>query len=463
MNRILLTFYTLCFIALPVYASAPHFGKVIQSNSPAVVNIVTEKAHKQEMVPEHVLNQLRGTPLMNVLKELYGNKLEEKLSGETRGIGSGSIISSNGFIITNYHVVKDAIKIQVRLNDHREFDATLMGFDVGTDLALLKIDANELPTVILAEQDATKVGDWVVAIGSPFGFTNTVTAGIISAKGRSLMSERYVPFIQTDVAINPGNSGGPLFNLNGEMVGINSQIMTETGGYAGISFAIPVHVVKTVVNQIQSKGSVSRGWMGLAFQDVTYELARSFDMESVRGALISKVVPGSPADRAGLKIGDVITAFNNQEVIYATDLPPIVGVLPVHSKVPVVVLRDQETKKLEMILGDSSERLRVRQIQFQPSSGPGSIHEQLIRVRALDHNEQRAIASVQGVMVEKVPNRVWRDAGVREGDIILAVGQSFVNSRDAFYDELQNHSGQSVALLITRIGEVQRFIAVKVK
>jgi serine protease Do len=448
--------------ALPGYAQLPEFSPIVEKAGKAVVNISTHREEPQKLVPDDLRAQLESTPLMDILRELYGNKIDEKLSGEISGIGSGSIISPNGYIVTNFHVVRDADEIYVSLNDHRQFLATLVGSDVGSDLALLKIDADNLPTVEFAEDNSAKVGQWVLAIGSPFGFENTVTAGIVSAKGRSLQSERYVPFLQTDVAINPGNSGGPLFNLQGQMIGINSQIMTESGSFAGISFAIPVHVVKSVVEQIKAKGNVTRGWMGLAFQDVTRELAKSFELKSVKGALISLVVPGSPAQKAGLKIGDIIVGFNGSKVIRATDLPPLVGVLPVHSKVPVSVVRDNKAVNLSLVLGDVTERMQVQSIQYKGTNMPTSIHEKAIKVRGLELHEKKAIASNEGVMVVNVMSKRWKDAGIRNGDIILVVDNEAIDSKNEFYELLKAQSGEIVPLLITRIGEVQRFMAVKV-
>lgn len=454
--------YSSLFMLTCMAAGLPEFGSIIEKNVHSVVNITTEKEKKQQLVPDDLRGQLESTPLMDVLKELYGPKLEEHLSGNITGIGSGSIISSNGYIVTNYHVIKDAKSVYVRLHDTREYQAQMVGYDLGTDIALLKIEADNLPFVEFASNDDTKVGQWVLAIGSPFGFESTATAGIISAKGRSLLSERYVPFIQTDVAINPGNSGGPLFNMSGQMIGVNSQIMTESGSFAGISFAIPVHVVKSVVEQIKAKGVVKRGWMGLAFQDVTRELAQSFQLKEVRGALVSKVVKGSPADKAGVQIGDIIVRFNQHDVIYATDLPPLVGVLPIHSKVVLQVLRNNTVTDLNMELGDMNERLSVRQVQYRGAKVPNNLQENAVKVRNLEEFEQKALASNQGVYVLGVMSANWQRSGIRKGDVILAVGDKEVDDPDNFYKLINKHSGKTVPLLITRIGEIQRFVAVKI-
>lgn len=456
--------FILSAFTLNVLASGlPDFKPIVKEAGKAVVSIATEKEDQKKLVPDELRGQLEQTPLMDVLREIFGTKLEEKLSGELSGIGTGSIVAPDGYIVTNYHVVKDAQKIYVRLNDYREFPAKLVGFDIGTDIALLKINAENLPFVIYADNEEAQVGDWVLAIGSPFGFDNTVTAGIISAKGRSLNSERYVPFLQTDVAINPGNSGGPLFNLKGQMIGVNSQIMTESGGFAGISFAIPVHIVKSVVTQIKGKGGVERGWMGLAFQDITRELAASFGLQEVRGALVSKVIPGSPASKSGIKIGDIIVNFNGAEIVKATDLPPLVGVLPVNTKVDLSVLRDHKIAKMSLVVGDVKERLQVSRIQYQGIAMPNSLYENSIKVRDLELSEKKAIDSNEGVMVVTVTSQSWIDAGFRRGDVILSVNQEFIKTPKEFYKLLQNHSGKTIPLLVTRVGEIQRFIAIKVE
>ena len=240
-------------------------------------------------------------------------------------LGSGFIVSSDGYILTNHHVVKEADEILIRLSDRREMVAQLVGADPRSDLALLKVEAKGLPAVEFGKSDELKVGAWVLAIGSPFGFDYSVTAGIVSAKGRSLPNENYVPFIQTDVAINPGNSGGPLFNLKGEVVGINSQIYTRSGGFMGVSFAIPIDVALDVVEQLKTKGEVSRGWLGVVIQEVNKQLAESFGLDKPQGALVAQLVPGGPAEAGGLKSGDIIVAFNGREVVLSSDLPHQVG------------------------------------------------------------------------------------------------------------------------------------------
>ena len=299
----------------------PDFTDLASKNSPAVVNISTTikapklGAHGDRLPPGLSPNIPEDGPLSEFFRRFFGDEGPGGAPGgrdPRSSLGSGFIISKDGYVITNYHVVREADEVIVRMSDRSEHAARIIGSDPRSDIAVLKIETeNELPSVTLANSDELKVGEWVLAIGSPFGFDYSVTAGIVSAKGRSLPNENYVPFIQTDVAINPGNSGGPLFNLDGEVVGVNSQIYSRTGGYMGVSFAIPIHVVLNVYEQIREKGSVTRGWLGVLIQDVTQELAESFDMEKPQGALVSRVLDDSPAQKAGLETGDVIVSFNN--------------------------------------------------------------------------------------------------------------------------------------------------------
>ncbi|WP_428623593.1 Do family serine endopeptidase, partial [Sedimenticola sp.] len=310
--------------------SLPDFTNLVETYSPSVVNIST-KQHKT--VPGRLNRDFQipdlpeGSPLNEFFRHFFGEGQgqDEPREYDARSLGSGFIISDDGYIMTNFHVVNGADEILVRLSDRREFIAKVIGMDKTSDIALLKIDATELPKVKIGTTYNLKVGEWVLAIGSPFGFDHSVTAGIVSAKGRSLPNENYVPFIQTDVAINPGNSGGPLFNLEGEVVGINSQIYSRTGGFMGLSFAIPIELAMNVVDQLRTSGEVKRGWLGVMIQDVTRELAKSFGMQYPYGALIAKVVPGSPSEKAGLEVGDVILKYNGTKLESSSMLQHLVG------------------------------------------------------------------------------------------------------------------------------------------
>tara|TARA_R110002110_G_scaffold404606_1_gene623074 strand:- start:83679 stop:85130 length:1452 start_codon:yes stop_codon:yes gene_type:complete len=446
-------------------ANLPDFTTVVDEAGESVVNIVTIKHGGKKLIPDHLRDDIEDTPLMDVLKEMFGSQLDQKLSGKTPGLGSGSIISKDGYIITNYHVVQSADDIFVRLHDRREFKAKLIGKDVGTDLALLKIEAENLKPLKYAKTNSIKVGQWVLAIGSPYGFENTVTVGVVSATDRSLGSERYVPFLQSDVAINPGNSGGALLNLKGEMVGINSQIISESGSYAGLSFAVPSQVVQSVVKQLQEKGSVSRGWIGMAFQDVTRDLALSFGLSKVKGALISNVVSGSPAEQAGLKLGDVIVAFNGKDIVKATDLPPLVGLVPIDTSVPMQVVRNNQNVDLSLRIGTFNKN-PIQKLKFKAQAVVSDINKMAVKqgviVRNLEDYEQNSLKqNQQGVKVVKLTNYDWLDSGLRRGDVILSVNRKPVRNITEFYAVVSNVDKSAISLLVTRQGGTQRFIAVK--
>ncbi|MBS0286144.1 MAG: Do family serine endopeptidase [Proteobacteria bacterium] len=441
----------------------PNFTPIVDNAGRSVVNIITTNKDTKKLVPDNLRDDLEGTPLMDVLKQMFGDKLDENLSGKGPGLGSGTIISADGFIVTNYHVVDGADQIIVRLQDRREFPAKVIGKDQGTDLALLKIDAKDLTPVAYADSDAIKVGEWVVAIGSPYGFENTITVGVVSATGRSLGSERYVPFIQTDAAINPGNSGGPLLNMKGQMIGINSQIITESGSYAGLSFAVPSNVIKLVVTQLQKNGQVARGWLGLAFQDLNRDLADSFGLATAKGALISKVVPNSPAAKAGIKEGDIITQFNGKEIIRATDLPPIVGLIPIDSMVGMKLIRDKQelqvSLKLSKFNDTDSEALDPKKITL---AHVDKIQQQ-VSVREMEEFEKADLGDGKmGVMVMDVRGDPWVLSGLRRGDLVTSINGQKISNVKEFYAAVHSANEEHpLSLLISRPGNEQRFIAVK--
>ncbi|WP_353573300.1 trypsin-like peptidase domain-containing protein, partial [Candidatus Albibeggiatoa sp. nov. BB20] len=300
-------------------SSLPEFTELVEQYGPAVVNISTTAKKKSEKLGS-LGRDLPDIPEDSPLHDFFRRFFDEENMGSqpSTSLGSGFIISPDGYVITNHHVVDNAKEIIVRLTDRRELEAEIIGSDKRSDLALLKIEADHLPIVKLGSSKNLKVGEWVLAIGSPFGFDHSATAGIVSATGRSLPNDNYIPFIQTDVAINPGNSGGPLFNMDGEVVGVNAQIYSRTGGFMGLSFAIPVDVMNNVVDQLKSDGKVVRGWLGVLIQDVTRDLAESFNMEKPQGALVAQVLPDSPAENASFKSGDIITKFNNQIVEHSS-------------------------------------------------------------------------------------------------------------------------------------------------
>lgn len=380
---------------------------------------------------------------------------------ESKSLGSGFIISSDGYVLTNHHVVKDADEIIVKLTDRRELEAKLIGSDPRTDVALLKVEASDLPVARIGSSKKLKVGEWVLAIGTPFGFDHSVTAGIVSAKGRSLPGDNYVPFIQTDVAINPGNSGGPLFNMDGKVVGMNSQIYSRSGGYMGLSFAIPMEVTMNVVEQLKAHGKVARGWLGVQIQDVTRELAESFAMSRPHGALVSRVVPDSPAEKAGLMIGDIIVEFNGQEIETSAELPPIVGMTPIDEQARVKIIRQGGKKTIVVTIG-----LLPDQEELQLASGKSKfkVVERIGLIVSDLTAEQREQFQVikGGVLVQKVQKGSAREAGIQRGDVILRIQNHVIQDAadfDQFVESLA--AGSSVAVLIQRRGS-PRFLAIKI-
>ena len=356
--------------------SLPDFTELVERNRAAVVNISTTQrrpaASGRPSMPRgfEIPDLPEDSPFREFFRRFFGEGEIEEFDAQS--LGSGFIISADGFIISNNHVVRNADEIIVRLSDRREYQARVVGTDEPSDVAVLKIDAEGLPVARLGTGYELKVGEWVLAIGSPFGFDHSVTAGIVSAKGRSLPRENYVPFIQTDVAINPGNSGGPLFNLDGEVVGVNSQIFSRTGGFMGLSFAIPIDVAMEVADQLRETGRVSRGWLGVLIQDVTRELAESFSMAKPQGALVAKVLEGSPAKRAGFEVGDILLSFDERSIERSSDLPPIVGRTRVGREVPVEILRGGQSMTLMVITDElpGEEEIEVAAVRAPTTPRP---------------------------------------------------------------------------------------------
>lgn len=368
--------------------------------------------------------------------------------GEAEGFGSGFVLSADGYVVTNAHVVKNARSILVSFPDRRQFDAILIGADERTDVAVLKIEGTDLPTLTLGDSSALKVGQWVLAIGSPFGFEYTATQGIVSALARSLPNDTYVPFIQTDVAVNPGNSGGPLFDLEGNVIGVNSQIFSRSGGYMGLSFAIPANVVESVTRQLREKGYVSRGWLGVTIQDVNLALAESFGLEKPAGALVAQVTENSPAAEAGMQVGDVILSFNSQPVSLSADLPPMVGNTEVGQAAEVVVLRNRQRLTLEVVIKELAEDRAMS----DESNEPAKSRELGLAVAPLTE-AQRAAAEVDGgvLVLEADADGVAASAGIMKGDVLVAFGPIAVTSPAQFAELVTaSKSGDAVAVLITR-------------
>jgi serine protease Do len=428
---------------VPGVATATDFSGIVDRYGPAVVNIsVIGKAQERpaaaqgpELDPDDPFSQFFG----------FGPRIPRAPRGGyiIRGQGSGFIISPDGLILTNAHVVDGAQEVTVKLTDRREFKAKVLGADKQTDVAVIRIPAKDLPTVKFGDPAAAKVGEPVLAIGSPYGFENSATAGIISAKSRALPEDTYVPFIQTDVAVNPGNSGGPLFNLKGEVIGINSQIYSQTGGYQGLSFAIPIDVASHVQEQLVKHGKVTRGRLGVSVQEVTQALADSFGLKNVRGALVSSVEKGSPAERAGLQAGDVILRFNDHEITRSSDLPAQVAAVTPGSNAKLDILRKGQTKTLTVTVGEMKDK------QLAQNDNGGTQQGRLgLAVRPLERQEQRELGVNGGVLVEDVAGAAAR-AGIQPGDVVLAVNGTPVSSPEQLRS-LAGKAGDHVALLVQR-------------
>jgi serine protease Do len=378
-------------------------------------------------------------------------------------LGSGFIISSDGYILTNTHVVEGADKITIRLTDKREFNAKVVGTDKFTDVALLKIETKGLPKIARGDASKLKVGEWVVAIGSPFGFDNSVTAGIISAKNRSFPQGNFVPLIQTDVAINPGNSGGPLFNMNGEVVGINSQIYTRSGGSVGLSFAIPIDVAIRVANQLRSSGKVTRGNIGVTTRELTSDLAESFGLSKDEGTLISSVGKNSPADQAGIEVGDVILKFDGKLVKHPGDLPRLVSETMPGSKVAVNLWRKGSHKRASIVVGELADenRLAYRDAESDATMIPEKFDRLGITASELSAEERREQQAFGGLLVGSVISSPTRPADLYQGDVLVAIGNSALHSVEQLHEFLsQVPHGRSVALLVKRNGN-SSYITVK--
>jgi serine protease Do len=384
---------------------------------------------------------------------------------ERHSLGSGFIITPDGYILTNAHVVDSADEVSVRLNDRREFSARIIGADKRTDVALIKIEATGLPVARLGNPEKLRVGEWVAAIGSPFGFENSVTAGIVSAKGRSLPQENYVPFIQTDVAVNPGNSGGPLFNMQGEVVGVNSQIYSRSGGYMGVSFAIPIDVAMEVQSQLRATGKVSRGRMGVVIQEVTRELAESFGLEKATGAIVNSVEKGGPAAQAGIEAGDVVLRFDGKEIVTSADLPRIVATSKPGGKVRVQVWRKGAARELVLTVGEIREEPAEREARVQRAPKAEREATRLgLAVSELSAERQRQLDVSGGLVIEDIRNNVVR-ADLRVGDIILALidkgARQEIRSVEQFNKLLAPFGKNANVTLLVRRGEQQVFITVK--
>jgi serine protease Do len=456
---------TLWLIAFAVQAFAqggrdlPDFTRLVEEQGSAVVNISTTQTVKRSALP-----QMPGIEDEEVLE--FFRRFIPRSPGvprETRSLGSGFIISGDGYILTNAHVVEGADEINVRLTDKREYKAKVVGTDRRTDVALIKIEAKGLQVVRFGDPAKVKVGEWVVAIGAPFGFENTVTAGIVSAKGRSLPQENFVPFLQTDVAINPGNSGGPLFNMKGEVIGINSQIYSRTGGFMGLSFAIPIDVALDVQGQLKEKGRVARGRIGVVIQEVTKDLATSFGLDRPRGALVNSVEKDSPADRAGVQPADIITRFNGKNVEESIDLPRIVGGTRPGTQVTMDVWRKGATRTLTITVGElQEERVSMRDDTRRHRPADQAENRLGVVLAELSAEQKKEMNLNHGLVVTEI--RPGALGELRKGDVLVTLvhkgRHTELKSVGQFSKLLAGMEKSAVITLRVRRGEGTAFVTI---
>ena len=461
--------------ATPLVSGLPDFTSLVQRVGPAVVNI------RAEIAPRRAA---RGTmpddeEIPEIFRRFFGDQMPfpggpqgpqgpRGPRGGGTSLGTGFLISEDGYVLTNHHVVDGADTVKVMLSDRRELAAKVIGSDEQSDVALLKVDAKGLPFLRMAKAESTKPGQWVIAIGSPFGLDHSVTAGIISAVGRAnpYADQRYVPFIQTDVAINQGNSGGPLLNTGGEVVGINSQIFSNSGGYMGVSFAIPIDVAMNAAEQLRATGKVSRGQLGVVVQQLNSDNARGFGVPDSNGALVSQVLPGSPADKAGIEAGDVIRSVNGRPIVQSSDLPPMIGAMAPGTKAKVTVFRDGKNIERTVVVNELDTGLTAGNEDAQPVPGgmpqrpsAGNTLGMVAQDLSPGDRQRLGLTGDEGVLIRN-PGDAAAEVGLRPGDVVLAVGRNAVGSASALDRELAGvKPGQTVMLLVRRQGNTQ-YVAV---
>jgi len=453
MNKWLALFgLTLSLVAGGATAQLPDFTDLAEKQSPAVVNITTTQDSRQRA-------RTRPMPEPEEMFDFFRRMIPpegQAMLPPKRGQGSGFLISSDGYILTNTHVIDGVDEVVIKLNDKREFRAKVIGTDTRTDIALIKINATNLPSVRIGDPSKLRVGEWVLAIGAPFGFEISATAGIVSAKGRSLPQENYVPFIQTDVAVNPGNSGGPLFNLRGEVVGVNSQIISRSGGYMGLSFAIPIDDAMDVAEQLKTRGKVNRGRLGVVIQEVTADLAESFGLGESKGALVADVEAGSPAEKAGLQVSDIILEFDGKTINSSIDLPRMVGATKPGQRSTLTIWRKGEQRNISVKIGEmADEKVAAKAPESKPTNRAGLAVSELTR-------EQKSILKISnGVLVDEVSGPAAR-AGIQSGDVIVAVNNREVNTPDELARLVDDTTRKSAALLVKR-GENAHYVSLRLE
>ncbi|MFC4821517.1 DegQ family serine endoprotease [Dokdonella ginsengisoli] len=450
-----------CVIAAPATAAdLPDFTGLVEKYGPAVVNVQASGN------PDAQSDQDQGPDAQEVpeiFRRFFG-PMPRPRGGERLSMGSGFIISPDGYVLTNNHVVDGADNVTVRLSDRRELDAKVVGADAQYDIALLKIEASGLPAVSIGDSKAVKAGQWMVAIGSPFGFDHSVTAGIVSAVGRNFggADQQYVPFIQTDVPINRGNSGGPLFNLAGQVVGVNSQIFSNTGGFMGVSFAIPIDIAMTAVEQIKTHGRVTRGMIGVQIQNVDRDQAKALGLPRSGGALVNQVTPGSAADKGGVQLGDVILSFAGHDIVTSADLPPLVGSTKPGTKADLSIWRDGKTLAIPVTVGEQpadGKALASARGEGAAASNPlGIVVEEL----SAEQRKQLGMSSDEGVVVTRITGAGARRSGLAPGDVVLMVGRKAVKSVADFNAATKDAKPGDSVMLLARRGEQTQFLAVTV-
>jgi serine protease Do len=452
-----LWFFTLTAQAAVAIRNLPDFSALVDANGASVVNISTTQAVKQAPMPQGAPEFPDGSPFNDLFRRYFGEGGVPEI--DTKSLGSGFIISPDGFVLTAAHVVENAKEVVVKLTDRREFSASVVGADRRSDVALLKIAATGLPAVTIGDPAKLKVGEWVLAIGAPFGFESSATSGIVSAKGRSLPTENYVPFIQTDVAINPGNSGGPLFNLNGEVVGINSQIYSRTGGFMGLSFAVPIDMAMNIAQQLKTAGRVKRGWLGVTIQDVTRELAQSFGMKTPYGALISDILPNSPASKSELRVGDVVVDYEGKRIDLSSELPPKVGLTEAGSRVKLGVMRQGQYRTVHVRVGElPDEAATTRPTSTEPRTGKNQLG---LAINELTPQQKKQLDLEHGVVVAEIGNGPALHAGIRPGDVIVEVDGKPIKNIAAFDQALKQAPKDRPVAVLVRRGSGSLFLALQ--
>ncbi len=459
--------FALAFASFTQMASAanlPDFTELAEKHGAEVVNISVTQVMQAGGNAMPFPNMPDDPALQELFKRFgipgmpgqYGQG-EGGQEYKSQSLGSGFIISADGYILTNAHVVKEADEVLVKLNDKREFKAKIIGADKRTDVALIKIDTTNLPKATIGDPALLKVGEWVAAIGSPFGLENTMTAGIVSAKGRALPQENFVPFIQTDVAINPGNSGGPLYNLHGEVVGVNSQIYSRSGGSMGLSFSIPIDVAIDISNQLKTSGKITRGWLGVAIQELTKELAESFGMKNNNGALIAGVEKNGAAEKGGLLAGDVITKFDSKSITSSSDLPRAVGAIKPGKAVPVEILRKGAAKTLNISVGEMPNE----PAPISKSTPKAEANKIGLTLKELTPAQKKKLNGKNGLLVVESTGAAAQ-AGIRRGDVMLGLNNSELQSVELFNKQINAViAGKTVAVLVLR-GESTLYVPIKV-